>query len=196
MATAVVGREASEDLTGAITAASEAAVGTETAEATAGTVGGAIGATHETADAMTGGTGTDGAEAPLVGARQRDRVWKTVPPQQPTSMHPLACRNYSLFYYSILVFVGKGKYCFFDLFCRFLRYFLNNNELSTSNSLYTHKYYTSECLTINSTQPADWPKESFKYNTDGSPALVVTIRWCRSNSPDAISSSLTLSLRL
>lgn len=97
VATAVVGHGASEDLTGAITAASEAAVGTETAEATAGTVDEAIGATRGTAGATTGETGTDGVEALLVGARRRDPVWKTVPRRPPTSMHPLACRNYSPF---------------------------------------------------------------------------------------------------
>ena len=95
--TAEVGLGASVDLTGAITAATEAAAAIGTAEeVTAGTVEEAIEETRATVGVgTTGATETDGVEAlPVAEIRTRDLVWKMVPLlRQPTSIRPVAFKE-------------------------------------------------------------------------------------------------------
>ncbi len=99
VATAEAGPGASVDLTGAITAVTEAAAATGTAEeVTAGTEEEAIEETRATVGVgMTAATetGTGGVEAlPVVEIRTRGPVWKMVPLlRQPTSICPVAFKE-------------------------------------------------------------------------------------------------------
>ena len=104
--TAEVGQGASADPTGAITAATEAAVGIEIAEeATAGTAEEVAEAIRGTVDVvMTGATETDGVEVPLVAEiRTRDPELKMVPLRQPTNICPVAFKICAFFIHSCRV---------------------------------------------------------------------------------------------